>query len=853
MEKYQLSDLLPYMVPVKQTKDGYCGTCPVCSKKEHLYAKEKSGKLLLYCQKCNAAFGDIIKAFDAKGASKTAADKNALDNKPIIEKKTYCYKNPDGSIAYQKHRKKYADGSKQFYFSYLDNNNKQIWKKPNNCNNLYNLNLLESHKDTEVLYIVEGEKCADAMTRAGLLATTSNTGSQSNVTFSSVDKVLLNKYKNQVIIPDNDEAGKKYIAAYPKAKVLDLRTIWPACPSKGDVADYFAAGGDVEKIKNYIFGDALDKTYFDRIDSAALISDELLSAIRRLEPGKKDKAEILAVMAAKRLGVPTRQYNQLLRANNNDNNNKSRSGGGQAPASAGYTAFPQQPLKLRCGNWSCQSNVTDPTKGEASPVPLMPVAILRNLEDKSEKIKISYYDAVRGWVPIIAARSVVANKLKIISLADRGLPVNSLNAGLMVGYIADMVDNNADLLPYVNSVSHLGWVGNDFAPYDHVAIDCEGADELVIKSVAAQGSVDDWVSCIRPHWLKHIEVRLAIASAVASILIDRLKVLPFVVHFWGASGHGKTLMLQIVASVWGSKNLIRTMNDTCNSLLATAGLLHDIPLMADELQAKAANYFGNYDDFVMQFCEGRERGRLDRAAKIKSVKSWSSIAITTGEEPLTKYNSGGGAKNRCLDIECGNKIFELSEAQKIAQVINKNYGLVGKKIVEFVKDKDVISDYNTICRIVADIGETTDKQAMAVSVLLLADSYVCEAVIGTNNVLNPQNVVKKIVKSYKDVDVATRAYESVCSVIAANRYCFYRGNEYPNQNKEVWGSLDNNIAVISKEILQREMRKLGYDFDALKKSWALMSVLIVNSEGKYAYNTSVHGIKTKYVKLIIND
>ena len=162
-----------------------------------------------------------------------------------MEEYDHVYKNPDGTAAYCKHRVKYADGSKVFRFRYVDEHGKTVFKKPEGCNNLYNLDLLERADADTCLYIVEGEKCADAMVQHGFLATTCNAGARKNVKLSPTDLRYLNKFSEIVLIPDNDDKGADYAKAWPvPVEVLDLTEIWPDCPAKGDVADYFARGGD---------------------------------------------------------------------------------------------------------------------------------------------------------------------------------------------------------------------------------------------------------------------------------------------------------------------------------------------------------------------------------------------------------------------------------------------------------------------------------------------------------------------------------------------------------------------------------------------------------------------------------
>ena len=200
-----LRDMLPYLRNVKQRGEETVAACPVCeagdSNGHHLYIRESDGTLLAYCQKCNAKLPEIIKALGIK-------PKIIKEEMPeITEEYDHVYKNPDGTVAYWKHRVKYADGSKDFRFRYVDESGKTVFKKPASCNNLYNLDLLERADADDCLYIVEGEKCADAMVRHGLLATTGNTGAQKKVKLSKTDLHYLEKFSDIVLIPDHDGSG----------------------------------------------------------------------------------------------------------------------------------------------------------------------------------------------------------------------------------------------------------------------------------------------------------------------------------------------------------------------------------------------------------------------------------------------------------------------------------------------------------------------------------------------------------------------------------------------------------------------------------------------------------------------
>ena len=114
-----LRDMIPYLQNIKQRGEETVAACPVCeagdSNGHHLYIRESGGKLLAYCQKCNAKLPEIIKALGIK----PEIIKEEMPE--VAEEYDHVYKNPDGTVAYWKHRVKYADGSKDFPKPFLKN------------------------------------------------------------------------------------------------------------------------------------------------------------------------------------------------------------------------------------------------------------------------------------------------------------------------------------------------------------------------------------------------------------------------------------------------------------------------------------------------------------------------------------------------------------------------------------------------------------------------------------------------------------------------------------------------------------------------------------------------------------
>lgn len=845
-----LDDVRPFLQGAKERSGHVTATCPICGKAGHLHIDQKD-KLLVYCQKCNAPGAEILKAFRSMGAKSADIDYNSVEP---VEDYRHIYRNPDGTEAYYKRRRKWANGHKVFSFAYRNPDGKAVFTKPPDCNNLYNLDLMAKHEH-DVLYIVEGEKCADSMVKHGLLATTSNTGAQKNLKLSPTDKALLESYPNRVVIPDNDEKGSDYAAAWAElgAKILNLQDIWADCPPKGDIADYFAAGGSTEPITSYVWAVplSLDGETITGYDAYELVSKEFLGAIMAIkDSSERDRVLTMVRIRAGELSCK-RDFNKCWESFKQAEATKHIK-------SDNLTKFPQQMFALRCGAWNTGITGvyrtvqvgTDNKSEYASPIPIMPVELLVNIEDATEKIRLAFFKN-GNWHSIVVTRSTLANKNKIVMLADNGVEVNSDNAGLLVKYLAEVIALNPDILPRVKSIDHMGWSESGFIPYaDEVKLDCEDQYKTLIAAVSDKGTLDEWVEYMKP-LRKNLYMRLILAASFASVLVEKVSALPFILHLWGGTGSGKTVAMMAAASVWGNPamgKMVRTMNMTVNSMMSTASVLRNLPFFGDELQTIKSR-FENYDTLVMRVTEGLDRGRMTNAT-YQRQKSWLNAFIFTGEEPCTKSQSGGGVKNRVIEIECDEKIVDNGNA--VVNFITQHYGCAGKVFVEALKGRHLAKDYNDLMQLVLDVADTTEKQAMAMALILLADCIASDVIFGDKSDLLDIEEVVKFVKSKAEVDTSERAWNYIVDTINVNT------DKFSNENTKIfwgyayWGKFNaDGTVLVNKTVLEQELDKAGFDYSAIKKKWAEAGHLIKTAQGKYYAVRDLNKARGNYVTLAL--
>lgn len=527
------------------------------------------------------------------------------------------------------------------------------------------------------------------------------------------------------------------------------------------------------------------------------------------------------------------------------------------------TRFTNQPLELACGEWIADDMGVKmirydknamPVSFQACSHPILPVEILKNVDTTQERITLAYFKSA-DWQRITVDRSVCANTNKIVdALSQFGIEVTSDNAKNLVRYISDCVGLNPATLNPLKAINRLGWVGSSFTPYaDDIRYEGDMDYEVIFKNVTQKGDLDVWRGlCLDLR--KELPLRMMMAASFASVLLEPLKVLPFVLHTWGTTGTGKTVGLMVAMSIWGNPKmggLVKTMNMTRNAIMRNAAFLCSIPFAGDELQTIKDKWNGNFDQLIYQVTEGVDRGRAKAYGGVEDTRTWKNSFLFTGEEPITKVNSGGGSKNRVIEIALDSPL--VADGHHVSSVVQEHYGFAGRRFVEYIQNIETAklteryrALFDELCGL-----DTTDKQAMAMACILLADEIAVELFFSEEEPLKVHDVRKYLQSAY-EVDVAERAYQQVLNWVARNPVRFEdpKADNSPNKG-EVWGKISGGLLVINRDVLISYLDQNGFDYTAVSRKWSEKGYLERNSQGKYIHSTKVYGVKSSYIKICL--
>lgn len=499
------------------------------------------------------------------------------------------------------------------------------------------------------------------------------------------------------------------------------------------------------------------------------------------------------------------------------------------------------------GNYTCTINgITDKTNYKFSYIPVLPVERYINEDTGKEKVKIIFYKE-NEWKELIVDKSQLSINQKLLLLSDDGLDVTSENVRYYINYFNEIMNIND--IKKLDSISHIGWKGDLFIPYDSHGI-FDGADDFrnIYKAISSKGNYEKWKKCISDI-AKNKYIKLIMATTLASPLLEKLNVLPFIVNVWSsASGSGKTLSSMVAMSIWGNPNvgaLRLSSNNTQNYYMTIASFMRNFTCYFDELQIVKNNRLFDFEGLIMDLCNGTEKGRLNKNSQAREVKTWNNNFLFTNNDRMVSENAGEQIYNRVIDLEIRNKIIE--DGQNIAKVITENYGFAGKDYINHIQQigfEGIFSRFKAINEQIVSNTRATEKQSSILAIILLADELGNESIFDSDCYKLTIEDVEEYINDKDEIKTSVKAMNYILDIIASNPKKF-DSNSYG----EYWGNKDGITCSMNLQILIRELKKGGFEFNTVKKDWADMKFLEPNSQGRYTHNTTVKGQKGTFVFL----
>jgi hypothetical protein len=159
------------------------------------------------------------------------------------------------------------------------------------------------------------------------------------------------------------------------------------------------------------------------------------------------------------------------------------------------------------------------------------------------------------------------------------------------------------------------------------------------------------------------------------------------------SGTGKSLTLSAKAAVWGHPIRYRTGKGTSPvAMQQRAGLLNSLPLLVDEITAKARNDQEWMPAFIFDMAEGQGKERMESGANKERINNstWNTTCTMSGNLHLTDYMAGArkhssnGELLRMLEWTPNVALQWTDAERRVLKQIKENYGVAGEAWVRWL-------------------------------------------------------------------------------------------------------------------------------------------------------------------------
>lgn len=360
--------------------------------------------------------------------------------------------------------------------------------------------------------------------------------------------------------------------------------------------------------------------------------------------------------------------------------------------------------------------------------PIILTQRLRSLETGEEKMEIAF-KRDGTWHKAIYPRSTIFTARGITALADLGCTVTSENAKQVVRFLSALEAENIDIIQKADATSTFGWQpGKRFIPgrEQGIVLDIDPSQRGMALAYCQVGEMERWIQNMKPH-RERDKFRFILAASFAAPLLRILKQRIFFVYNWGGSKGGKTAALKAALSAWGDPDrLMVNFNATQVGLERTASFYCDLPLGIDERQLAGRNQ-ESLEKIVYMIASGTGKIRGSKGGGLQATHQWRTVALATGEEPLSTETSQTGVSTRVLEIY-GGPFGNEQQASLMHQQAAEDCGWAGPEFVERIIDIDervICGKYEEMVRYVSGVANGKSGSHVAgISAVAVADAMI---------------------------------------------------------------------------------------------------------------------------------
>lgn len=301
----------------------------------------------------------------------------------------------------------------------------------------------------------------------------------------------------------------------------------------------------------------------------------------------------------------------------------------------------------------------------------------------------------------------------------------------LYNYVRGCIENASTNKTPLKVPAQYGWQPDDTFVYDS-RIYSPGAETLtplpglenIVRVTKPSGTLEGWRHVVHTLVKYRLHDILAIMTVGLGAPLMRFTAFDGLTFHVGSSesGTGKSVSLEMAASIWGHPTRYMVGKDTSGvAMQQRLGLLNSLPLICDEITQKNRKDFEWFPGFVFDMTDGKGKERMEGGSNKERVNTtyWATMALVSSNTHIMDYlssrkHSSQGEILRLLELQMNKRLetpSDLDDALK--NYLPRNYGVAGARYARWIVDNQ--STVRDVVRMVEDdlkrtMQETPDER-----------------------------------------------------------------------------------------------------------------------------------------------
>ena len=312
------------------------------------------------------------------------------------------------------------------------------------------------------------------------------------------------------------------------------------------------------------------------------------------------------------------------------------------------------------------------------------------------------------------------------ALSEQNIMASGSNDARLYHYLRACITHASENNLPITVPTQFGWQKDDsfvcdgkiMTPGAEIITPLPGLDNIV-RVTKPHGTLDGWkhtVDLLIKYKLYDILAIMAVGFGAPLMRFTSFNGLTF--HLGSSdSGTGKSLALEMAASIWGHPLHYMVGKDTSGvAMQQRLGLLNSLPLICDEITQKNRLNFEWFPGFVFDMTDGKGKERMDGNVNRERTNTtyWSSLALVSSNTHVMDYlssrkHSSQGEIMRLLELKMNTELDpppDLYDA--IKNMLPYNYGVAGTMFARWLADNRDLAQ-SVVKQVEDSLKETLQK------------------------------------------------------------------------------------------------------------------------------------------------